>query len=154
MEKSSVVELSEKALQVFNSVNELSEDERTNLLIKIISSSNVLWLSNLTKALEEKFGVSSIAFPAAPPVAGASVKPAEEKKEAEEKSSYAVVLKEIGSNKVQVIKIVKNAFGLGLLDAKTLVEKAPTTLKEDVPKADAEKVKKELEAAGAKVELK
>jgi large subunit ribosomal protein L7/L12 len=107
----------------------------------------VLELNELVKAIEEKFGVSAAAVAAAP-AAGAAAGGAEEK------SSYNVVLADAGAQKIAVMKVVKEALGLGLKEAKDLVDAAPKELKANVPKEDAEKLKKELEAAGAKVELK
>ena len=107
-----------------------------------------LELSQLVKALEEKFGVSAsapVAAAAAPVAAAASE---------EEKSSFNLELTETGANKIAVIKIVKNVTGLGLKEAKDLVDGAPKIVKEDMKKEDAEALKKELEEAGAKVTLK
>ena len=97
--------------------------------------------------MEEKFGVSAAAAVVAGPAAGAAAA-------AEEKTEFTVVLAEIGANKVAVIKTVRAATGLGLKEAKDLVESAPATVKEDMPKEEAEALKKSLEEAGAKVELK
>lgn len=119
-------------------------------LIKEIESMPVADLAELVKALEERFGVSSVA-PAAVAAAGAAgaAAPAEE-----EKSSYTIVLKDGGAQKIAVIKAVREVNqDLGLVDAKNLVEGAPKEVKKDVPKADAEEAKKKLEAAGATVEL-
>jgi large subunit ribosomal protein L7/L12 len=110
---------------------------------------SVLELSELVKALEDKFGVSA----AAPAVAMAAPADSKEKAE-EEKSVFDVELAEAGGNKIAVIKAVKAATGLGLQDAKAMVEGAPKVVKEGVGKEDAEKMKKELEEAGAKVNLK
>ncbi len=118
---------------------------------EMLEKMTVLELADLVKALEEKFGVSASApaMVAAMPAAGAAAAPAEE-----EKSNFDVVLAEAGANKIAVIKVVKAATGLGLKEAKDLVDTAPKTIKEAVPKEDAENLKKELEAAGAKAELK
>jgi len=120
-------------------------------ILNSIASMSVLELSELIKQMEEKFGVSAAAAVAvAAPAAGAAAAPA-----AEAKDAFDVVLVAAGDNKVGVIKAVRAVnSGLGLKEAKELVEGAPQTVKEAVPKADAEKMKKELEAAGAKVELK
>ncbi len=118
-------------------------------IIDSIASMSVLDLSELIKEMEGKFGVSAaVAVAAAAPAAGAAA-PA-----AEAKTEFDVVLAAAGENKVGVIKAVRAVTSLGLKEAKDLVESAPATVKEAVPKADAEKMKKELEAAGAKVELK
>jgi large subunit ribosomal protein L7/L12 len=116
-----------------------------------ISSMTVLELSELIKAMEEKFGVSAAAAVsvAAPAAGGAAAAPA-----AEEQTEFTVVLAAIGDNKVNVIKAVRELTGLGLKEAKDLVDSAPKPVKEGIPKADAEAAKKKLEDAGAKVEVK
>jgi large subunit ribosomal protein L7/L12 len=113
-----------------------------------LEGASVLELNDLVKKIEEKFGVSAAAVAAAP-AAGAGAGAAEEGK-----SSYNVVLADAGAQKIAVMKVVKEALGLGLKEAKDLVDAAPKEIKQNVPKEDAEKLKKELEAAGAKVELK
>ena len=115
-----------------------------------ISSMSVLELSELIKAMEDKFGVSAAAAVAvAGPAAGAVPAAA-----AEEQTEFTVVLSAIGDNKVNVIKAVRELTGLGLKEAKDLVDGAPKPVKEAIPKADAEAAKKKLEDAGAKVEIK
>jgi large subunit ribosomal protein L7/L12 len=116
-----------------------------------IASMTVLELSELIKAMEEKFGVSAAAAVAVagPAAAGASAAPA-----AEEKTEFTVVLSSFGENKVNVIKAVREITGLGLKEAKDLVDGAPKPVKEGLNKADAEAAKKKLEDAGAKVEMK
>lgn len=126
----------------------------TNAIVEQLSGLTVLEIAGLVKQLEEKWGVSAAApVAAAAPAAGAgggAAAPA-----AEEKTSFEVVLKEMGSNKIGVIKEVRSAVpGLGLAEAKALVEGAPKTIKEGVTKAEAEEIKKKIEAAGAKVEIK
>ena len=113
-----------------------------------LDSMTVLELNDLVKAIEEKFGVSaaSMAAPAAGGGGAAAV--------AEEKTEFTVMLLEAGAQKVQVIKAVREITGLGLKEAKDLVDGAPKAVKEAAPKADAEAAKKKLEDAGAKVELK
>jgi large subunit ribosomal protein L7/L12 len=120
-------------------------------IIDAIGNMTVLEVSELVKTMEEKFGVSASApvMMGAMPAAGGG-----EAAAAAEKTSFSVVLSSSGDKKIQVIKVVRELTGLGLKEAKDLVEGAPQTVKEGVPKADAEKMKKELEAAGAKVELK
>ncbi|MBU6194375.1 MAG: 50S ribosomal protein L7/L12 [Betaproteobacteria bacterium] len=115
-----------------------------------LDSMTVLELNDLVKAIEEKFGVSaaSMAAPAAGGAAGGGAAAAEEKTE------FTVVLAEAGANKVGVIKAVREITGLGLKEAKDLVDGAPKPVKEGIAKADAEAAKKKLEEAGAKVELK
>lgn len=118
-------------------------------IAEMLEKMTVLEVSELVSALEEKFGVS-----AAAPVAVAQAAPAEASAAAEEKTSFDVELTEAGANKIAVIKAVKNATGLGLKEAKDMVDTAPKIIKEDVKKEDAEALKKELEEAGAKVTLK
>ena len=122
---------------------------QTEILDKI-SSMTVLELSELIKAMEEKFGVSAAAAVAvAGPAAGGAPAAA-----AEEQTEFTVVLSAIGDNKVNVIKAVRELTGLGLKEAKDLVDGAPKPVKEGISKADAEAAKKKLEEAGAKVEVK
>ena len=115
-------------------------------LSETLSSLTVLELADLSKKLEEKWGVSAASFASAAPAASAAV--------AEVKDKFEVVLIAAGDNKINVIKEVRAITGLGLKEAKDLVEAAPKTVKSDVPTAEAEELKKKLEAAGAKVELK
>lgn len=122
-----------------------------NEILDAIGGMSVLDLSELIKMMEEKFGVSAAAAAvavAAPAAAGAAA-PA-----AEEKTEFTVVLNAAGEKKVEVIKVVRAATGLGLKEAKDLVDGAPKPVKEGISKADAEALKKQLEDAGAKVELK
>jgi len=114
-----------------------------------LDSMTVMELNDLVKAVEEKFGVSAAAM-AAPAAGGGGAAAAV----AEEKTEFNVMLLEAGANKVQVIKAVRELTGLGLKEAKDLVDGAPKPVKEAIPKADAEAAKKKLEEAGAKVELK
>ena len=127
----------------------------TNAIVEQLSGLTVLEIAGLVKQLEEKWGVSAaapvaMAAPAAGGGGGAAAAPA-----AEEKTTFEVILKEMGANKIGVIKEVRGAVpGLGLAEAKALVEGAPKTIKEGVTKAEAEEIKKKVEAAGAKVEIK
>jgi len=114
-----------------------------------VGAMSVMELNDLVKAFEEKFGVSAAAM-AAPAAGGAAAGAAA----AEEQTEFNVVLTEVGANKVGVIKAVREITGLGLKEAKDLVDGAPKTVKEALPKADAEAAKKKLEEAGAKAELK
>ena len=114
-------------------------------MIEEIKKMTVVELADLVKAIEEEFGVSAVAA-AAPAAAGAA--PA-----AEEKTSFDVVLKDAGANKIQVIKVVRDATGLGLKEAKDLVDGAPKTVKEGASKEEAEDMKAKFEAAGAVIEL-
>jgi large subunit ribosomal protein L7/L12 len=118
-------------------------------LIEAISSMTVLEMAELVKALEEKFGVS-----AAAPVAVAAAGAAAPAAAAEEKTEFTVVLENAGANKIGVIKVVRELTGLGLKEAKDLVDGAPKTVKENVPKAEAEDMKKKLVEAGATAGLK
>ena len=120
--------------------------EKTDKMLEEIDSLTVIELSELVKGIEEKYGVSAAAVAA--PVAGGAVAGA-----AEEKSSFNVVLKDAGANKIQVIKVVRDITGLGLKEAKDLVDGAPKTVKEGASKEEAEDMKAKFEAAGAVVEL-
>ena len=123
--------------------------EKVTNLIEEVKSLTVLELSELVKALEEEFGVS-----AAAPAAVAVAAPAAAAPAAEEKTEFDVVLKSAGANKINVIKVVKEITGLGLKEAKALVDGAPKTIKEGASKDDAESIKTKLTEAGAEVELK
>jgi large subunit ribosomal protein L7/L12 len=120
-------------------------------VIEFIANMSVLELSDLIKEMEEKFGVS-----AAAPVAVAAAAPADggAGAQAEEQTEFNVILVSSGDKKIQVIKEIRAITGLGLKDAKALVDGAPNPVKEGVPKEDAEKIKTQLEEAGAQVELK
>jgi len=119
-------------------------------LIEELSAKPIMEIVELVKALEEKWGVSAAA-PVAVAAAGGAAAPAAA---AEEKTEFDVVMTSFGDNKVAVIKVVRTVTGLGLKEAKDLVEGAPSTVKEGVPKAEAEDIKKQLEEAGAKVDVK
>ena len=121
-----------------------------NKIVKDLSSLSVIEAAELSKLLEEKWGVSAAAPVAVTAAPAANV----EESAAEEKTDFDVILTEVGSNKIAVIKETRTITGLGLKEAKDLVEGAPKSLKQDVAKADAEDMKKSLEAVGAKVELK
>lgn len=120
-------------------------------LVESIEKLSVLELSELVKVLEEKFGVSAAApmMMGAMPAAGGAGASA-----AEEKTDFTVELTEAGANKINVIKVVREATGLGLKEAKDIVDSAPKAVKENAPKAEAEELKKKLEEAGGKVTLK
>ncbi|GHA78295.1 50S ribosomal protein L7/L12 [Formosimonas limnophila] len=117
-------------------------------ILEAVSAMSVMDLNDLVSAFEEKFGVSAAAVSAGPAAGGAGAAAAEEK------TDFDVVLTDAGANKVSVIKAVREITGLGLKEAKDLVDGAPKTVKEAAPKADAEAAKKKLEEAGAKAELK
>ena len=123
-------------------------NEKSTQILELVKGLTILELADLVKALEEEFGVSAAPVAAAP-VAGAAAAPA-----AEEKTEFDVVLKAAGASKLNVIKVVRELTGLGLKDAKDLVEAAPKTVKEAVAKEEAEKIAEQLKAAGAEVEIK
>lgn len=122
-------------------------------VIEFISNMTVLELSELVKELEDKFGVSAAA-PVAVAAAGVGAAGGEAQEAQEEKTEFDVILTDVGSSKIQVIKEVRAVTGLGLKDAKELVESAPKPIKEGVSKEEAEKIKEQIEKAGAKVEIK
>ena len=132
-------------------MTEGSRSEKVAQLIAAIKGMTVLELAELVKAVEEEFGVKA----AAPVVAAAAGAAAPQAAAApvEEKTTFNVVLKEVGAQKLQVIKVVRSFTELGLKEAKDLVESAPKPVKQGVPKEEADKIKKELEAVGATVEL-
>ena len=119
-------------------------------ILDAIAGMTVLELSEMIKEMEEKFGVSAAAAAVAAPAAGGGAPAAA----VEEKTEFDVILAEIGPNKVNVIKAVREITGLGLKEAKDLVDGAPKPVKEAIPKADAEAAKKKLEEAGAKADVK
>ena len=121
--------------------------EKVLNLVEEVKTLTVLELNDLVKALEEEFGVSAAAMAVAAPAGGAAAA-------AEEKTEFDVVLKSAGANKINVIKVVKEVTGLGLKEAKALVDEAPKTVKEGASKDDAEALKAKLTEAGAEVELK
>ncbi len=119
-------------------------------ILEAVGSMTVMDLNDLVKAFEEKFGVSAAAMAvAAPGAGGGATAPA-----AEEQTEFTVILAAVGDKKVEVIKVVRAVTGLGLKEAKDLVDGAPKPVKEAIPKADAEAIKKQLEDAGAKAEIK
>ena len=125
-------------------------NEKTTQILDLVKGLTILELADLVKALEEEFGVSAAPVAvAAAPGAAAGAAPA-----AEEKTEFDVVLKSAGANKLAVIKVAREITGLGLKDAKDLVESAPKTIKEAVAKDEAEKIAEQLKAAGAEVEIK
>jgi large subunit ribosomal protein L7/L12 len=121
--------------------------EKFKDIIEKVENMSVLDLHELVKALEEKFGVSAAAVAAAPAAGGAAAA-------GEEKDAFTVVLAGAGEQKIAVMKVVKEVLGLGLKEAKDLVDGAPATLKDGMKKAEAEDLKKKIEEAGGKVELK
>ena len=123
-------------------------NEKSAQILDLVKGLTILELADLVKALEEEFGVSAAPVAAAP-VAGGAAAPA-----VEEKTEFDVILKAAGASKLNVIKVVRELTGLGLKDAKDLVEGAPKTLKEGISKDEADKVAEQLKAAGAEVEVK
>ena len=123
-------------------------NEKSTQILELVKGLTILELADLVKALEEEFGVSAAPVAAAPVAGAAAAAPVEEKTE------FDVVLKGAGANKLAVIKVAREITGLGLKDAKDLVESAPKTIKEAVSKEDAEKIAEQLKAAGAEVEIK
>ena len=123
-------------------------NEKSTQILELVKGLTILELADLVKALEEEFGVSAapVAVAAAP---GAAAAPA-----AEEKTEFDVILKAAGANKLAVIKVAREITGLGLKDAKDLVEAAPKAIKEAVSKDEADKIAEQLKAAGAEVEVK
>lgn len=129
----------------------VGSQEKMDSLIAQIETMTVLELSQLVKALEERFGVTAAAPVAAAGAATATAAPVEE---VEEQTEFNVILSAVGPNKIQVIKAVRELTSLGLKEAKDVVEAAPKAVKESVPKPEAEAAKKKLEEAGATVEIK
>ena len=123
-------------------------NEKSTQILELVKGLTILELADLVKALEEEFGVSAAPVAAAAPVAGAAAPVVEEKTE------FDVVLKSAGANKLAVIKVARELTGLGLKDAKDLVEAAPKAIKEAVSKEEADKIAEQLKAAGAEVEVK
>jgi large subunit ribosomal protein L7/L12 len=132
-------------------VGKLSDEERTSFLTELVAKQNVLWLSGAVKALEDKFGVKAATGGGGGGVAAAPAAAAAPK---EEKTSFDVVLKDAGANKINVIKVVRAATNLGLKEAKDLVDKGGQAVKTGIPKEEADKLAKELKDAGATVEIK
>jgi large subunit ribosomal protein L7/L12 len=134
-------------------VKKAAATDSVEQIIKAVEKMSVLELSDLVKALEDRFGVTAAAPMAMMPgvMPGAGAGPAEE---AEEKTEFDVILKDIGAQKIQVIKVVRAITGLGLIEAKKLVEEAPKPIKEAVGKEEAEKIKSQVEEVGASVEIK
>ena len=124
-------------------------NEKSTQILELVKGLTILELADLVKALEEEFGVSAAPVAAAPVAGAGAAAPA-----AEEKTEFDVILKSAGASKLNVIKVVRELTGLGLKDAKDLVEAAPKTIKEAVAKDEAEKIAEQLKAAGAEVEIK
>ena len=124
-------------------------NEKIESIVTAIEGLTLLELKELVSAIEEKFGVSGAIMVGGPAVGGAAAAPAEE-----EKTEFDVILADAGANKLKVVKVVKDITGLGLKDAKDMVDGAPKTVKEGVSKEEAESIKKQLEETGATVEIK
>jgi large subunit ribosomal protein L7/L12 len=141
-------------IELMENIKSLKDDEKSQLLLEVISNSSVIWLKNFVKSFEDKFGVTAsmpMVAAAGPATAAADAGQAEEKAE---KTIFDVVLLDSGANKIQVIKVIRTITNLGLKEAKTLSDTPPQPVKAGIPKEEAEKIAKELEAAGAKVEIK
>ena len=123
-------------------------NEKSTQILELVKDLTILELADLVKALEEEFGVSAAPVAAAPVAGAAAAAPVEEKTE------FDVILKSAGANKLAVIKVAREITGLGLKDAKDLVESAPKAIKEGVSKEEADKIAEDLKAAGAEVEVK
>ena len=124
-------------------------NEKTTQILDLVKGLTILELADLVKALEEEFGVSAAPVAAAPVAGGAAAAPA-----AEEKTEFDVILTNAGASKLNVIKVVREITGLGLKEAKDLVEAAPKAVKEGISKEDADKIAAQLKEAGAEVEVK
>ncbi|MFH1231698.1 MAG: 50S ribosomal protein L7/L12 [Planctomycetota bacterium] len=142
------------ATELAESIQSLKDDEKSQLLLEVISKSSVIWLKNFVESFEDKFGVTA-AMPmvaaAGPTTATTDAGRTEEKAE---KTTFDVILQDSGANKIQVIKVIRTITNLGLKEAKALSDTPPQPVKTGISKEEAEKVVKELEAAGAKVEIK
>ncbi len=150
-EQSASAEVSGKVAEMLEDIKSLSTEDRACLGVSMVKQLSVLELSEWVKALEKEFGVSAAAMAA--PAAGTAAPAGGEEQEAA-KDSFNVVLTAAGDKKIQVIKEVRAITGLGLKEAKALVDEAPKPVKEDVPEEEANEIKDKLEAAGASVELK
>jgi len=149
-EGTETTEAPKPAKHAAKSSKSLTKDE----IIAAIKEMTILEVSELVKALETTFGVSAAPVAMAAPAAGAAAPAGEAAPAAEEQSEFDVILKEVGPNKIQMIKTVREVTGLGLKEAKDLVEAAPKPVKQAVNKEEAQSVKQKLEAAGGKVEVK
>jgi large subunit ribosomal protein L7/L12 len=141
--------------ELLENIKTLKDEEKSQLLLEVISNSSVIWLKDFVKSFEDKFGVTA-AMPtmvaaAGGAAAGAETAQAEEKKE---KTAFDIILLDAGANKIQVIKVIRTITNLGLKEAKEITDTLPKAVKTGVPKEEADKIVKELESAGAKVEIK
>jgi len=127
--------------------------ERVDQVLDLIKEMTILELRDLNQRLQDEFGITAAAPVAVAAPAAAAAAPAAEAEAAEEKTEWTVTLKDFGANKINVIKAIREITPLGLKEAKELVESAPATVKEGIPKSEAETVVKKLEAAGATVEM-
>lgn len=140
--------------ELFEQVKGLKDEEKSQLLLEVISNSSVIWLKDFVKLFEDKFGVTA-AMPTMVAAAGSAAgAEAEEGEKKAEKTAFDIVLQDAGPNKIQVIKVIRAITNLGLKEAKELTDSAPKTVKSGVAKDEADKLIQELESAGAKVELK
>lgn len=146
------IELTEESEEVLESFRSLEDDQRRETLLRLIGDSSVLWISDVVDTMEDRFNISTAA-PAVAPGAAAAGGAEDEEEEEEEKAVHEVVLEDFGDQKIQVIKAVRSMTDLGLKEAKSMVDDAPSTVKESVPTEEAEDMKEELEEAGGTVEL-
>ena len=149
--ETNVLEPSEKVTTVLGTVNDFSAEEKRSLVLEVVAGLTMLEASDLVKDFEAKFGVSAAAMAVAPAAGGAADDAGEAE---EEQTSFDAVLTEVGGQKIKVIKVVRAESGLGLKEAKALVDEAPKPVKEGVSKEDAEKIKAALEEVGATVEIR
>ncbi len=141
-------------MEAQEAAEKIEYSEKITKVLTLVEELTLLEASQLVKAFEDRFQVSAATAVAAMPMGAAAPGAAGGAEQEEEQTSFEVVLAEIGANKIQVIKAVRAETSLGLKEAKELVESAPTAVKEEVSKEDTEKIKKTLEEAGAKVEIK
>jgi len=139
--------------EMTENIKTLKDEEKSQLLLEVISGSSVIWLKDFVKAFEDKFGVTA-AMPTVVAAGPAAAAPTEQAEAKAEKTTFDVILKDAGSNKIQVIKVIRTITNLGLKEAKTLTDTLPQPVKTGASKEEADKIVKELEAAGAKVDVK
>ncbi len=152
--EANVPEPTEKVTAVLDSVKEFSAEEKRSLVLEVVAGLTMMEASDLVKDFEAKFGVSAAAMAFAPAAAGGAAGGEAAGEAEEEKTSFDVILSEVGDQKIKVIKVVRAETSLGLKEAKALVDEAPKPVKEGVSKEEAEKLKAALEEVGAVVEIK
>lgn len=146
------IELTEESEELVDSFKSLEDDQRREVLLRVIGDSSVLWISDVVDTMEDRFNISTSAPAVAPGAAAGGGE--DEEEEEEEKAIHDVELEDFGDNKIKVIKAVRSLTDLGLKEAKSMVDGAPSTVKESVPTEEAEEMKEEIEEAGGTVELK